>query len=282
MDQIKSNENRKIAAPSPLCGHPPDSSFLKAHKKVCGLCGSFWDLESLTNETEYRKDYSSSRFHYDNAVGIIKVKTLQRWLTSLSIDVSELVVCEVGFGGGWTLRYFHEHARSAYGIELLRSNLDFAAEIGIPVQRLFQFKMLPDTLPEKVDLWIFQDSFEHIDEPSKFLAWALANSDHPRTLLVAPRADSLSERILGRYWPHKVDDHKFHWSKPGIIEFFEHHNMKLKNEFFPTKYVSLKTIFAHIGHKFNWPLFGILAERIGFTFAIPFNFGEMGLLFSER
>jgi hypothetical protein len=265
-----------------LCGHPAGSSARKSYKRVCGVCGSFWDEESLAVKIPARDDYSLSRFHYDGAVGKNKVVSLRRWLSALPLDLSGLNVCEVGFGGGWTLKFFHDQARAAYGIEALQSNIDFAAKMGVPDRRLFKFGDLPPVFPEKINLWVFQDSFEHIDAPKKFLDWVLANSDHPRVLIISPRADSISARIMGRYWPHKIADHKFHWSKKGIVGFFEGQNMRLQKTFFPLKTVSLKTALAHMGHKFDRQALKSLAGRIRFDPALPFNIGEMGLLFSEK
>ncbi|HTE47576.1 MAG TPA: methyltransferase domain-containing protein, partial [Gemmatimonadaceae bacterium] len=130
-----------------------------------------------------------------------------------------------------------------------------------------------------VDIWIFQDSFEHIPDPAAFLAWMQHNSaPSSEILMVLPRADSLSRRLLGRLWPHKLPDHRFQWSRAGLVGFMARRGFELRADFFALKYVSPQMLIAHALHHAAVPP----AARKwlgGAAFSFPFNFGEMALVF---
>ncbi|MDP7040890.1 MAG: hypothetical protein QGI45_17170, partial [Myxococcota bacterium] len=100
-----------------------------------------------------------------------------------------------------------------------------------------------------------------------------------KILLVSPRADSLSQKLLGRAWPHKLDDHHFHWSKKGLCEFMERWDFGLKEAFLPQKSVSTQMLISHLAHKFNFQRVAIPGI---INLNLRFNLGEMGLLFENR
>jgi hypothetical protein len=150
---------------------------------------------------------------------------------------------------------------------------------------LFCAQALPEELPRKVDLWVFSDSFEHLPDPDAFISWVSGNSSRQAQLLiVAPEAGSLSDRLLGRLWPHKMHDHRFHWSREGLVHFLSVKNFALSASFDPTKFISLITITAHLLQKLRTPRW--VAERINApilaNICFRFNFGEMGMLFRKR
>ena len=147
-------------------------------------------------------------------------------------------------------------------------------------KNLFHFQDKPAELPQPVQVWFFLDSFEHLLDPEKFCQWVIANST-PKTqiLIVLPQAGSTSEKLLGRLWPHKIHDHKFHWSRAGLISFFEEKGIRLKGEFFPLKFVDFRTIMAHLGNKFESNGLRTFGQTWMPRWALPFNFGEMGLTF---
>ena len=110
---------------------------------------------------------------------------------------------------------------------------------------LYLVDELPARLDDPVDLWLFQDSFEHIPDPAAFVAWMTASSaPNAEILLVAPRADSLSRRMMGRWWPHKLPDHQFHWSRAGLVAFRRYRNPNGLNFNTPMSAV-LRNAFAH-------------------------------------
>ena len=277
----KSRGRRPEVALPPLCEHRPSLESRHGYKARCPECGSFWDLESLGSETAYDASYPEKRAHHDTHVGHNKVATLTHWLRVNGIDVRGLTVCEVGFGGGQCLLHLRDAAERVFGIEAVPEDLEHAVSLGLDPDDLFLNDRLPPRLPAPVDLWLFLDSFEHLERPDEFLTWLTENaSERARVLLVAPQAGSPSERLFGRLWPHKLPDHRFHWSKRGLAGFFERRDFQVERLFHPKKHLSLKTLIAHWALKL-WPghswLGRLGTSRIGLS--LKFNIGEMGILF---
>jgi hypothetical protein len=266
-----------VTLPPLLCEHPLESATHHSHRLECGVCGSFWDVESREAKVAYDEQYPAKRGHFDPRVGALKVRSLERWLRNSGARLEGKHVCEVGFGGGSCLPYLTQHARKVSGIEANASAIDRVRESGTTAELLL-VESLPARLREPVDLWLFQDSFEHIPQPAGFVDWMVANSSaNAEILMVLPRADSTSQRLLGRLWPHKLPDHEFHWSQPGLVEFLSRRGFVLQRSFFPIKFASPQMVLAHLVHKVG----GSDRARewfAGTRLAFPLNFGEMGLL----
>lgn len=265
-----------------LCGHAAPSTTARWLRKArCPRCASFWDLDAVAGKFEYEDSYSQKRRHFDREVGELKRMTLERWLTQLEIDCEGVAACEVGFGGAHCLKYLSDNGSDAFGIEAADANLRHAGEMGIPRERLFRFDRLPDALPAKIGFWLFLDSFEHLPSPREFLRWVRRNSARrARILLVAPQAGSFSERVLGRFWPHRLPDHSFHWSKAGISECFAEAGFSLEREFRPKKIISPKMVTCHLAHFCGVDLD---ARLVGYLpdWSVPFNIGQMGMVFAR-
>ena len=257
-----------------LCEHPIASARQAGQRLSCSVCGSYWDLDSLAEEPAYDADYPEKRGHFDPRVGALKVRSLEHWVRVSGVSLSGKHVCEVGFGGGSCLPYLASQARRLTGLEANDVTIERARAMRLDAT-FIDVRTLP-TLDEPVDLWLFQDSFEHIPDPTAFMAWMVANSaPSAEILIVLPRADSLSGRVLGRFWPHKLPDHQFHWSRQGLIEFMGHRGFTVAKEFFPLKFASPQMIAAHLLHKLG---FGRVSSWLGSSrLAVPINFGELGL-----
>jgi hypothetical protein len=266
-----------VAPPAPPCGHGRQELRPDGYRMRCGRCRSFWDREFAERPFRYDAAYPEARGHFDAATGQLKVRSLERWLAAAAIDPAGRVVCEVGFGGGHCLRYLADRSAQAFGIERVAENLEQARRLGVAGVVPFEERC---RLPRAVDLWVFLDSFEHLCDPADFVAWLARRSSRDALLLVvAPEAGSLSERLLGRLWPHRIPDHAFHWSRRGLCEFLGGHGFKLWREFHPGKYVSCATVVSHLAHKF--PRLGRLragAEAFA-RLTLFLNVGEMGLVF---
>lgn len=266
-----------ILAQSCLCGAAAPL-HVRGHRALCPICGSFFDAEHAVGTLRYDADYSRDRNHFDPVLGRLKRRSLDRWLdrTGLAVGLAGWRVCEVGFGGAACLVDMHRRAAATYGIEANAANLAHAQRLGIPAARLFAADSLPARLPDPMDLWLFQDSFEHIPDPAAFVRW-VRDSSAPgaRVLLVAPLAGSLSERLAGRWWPHRVPDHHFHWSKVGLATLWGVHGFTVDRQFFPWKDVSAEMLIRH---------FGVLCRRnlpvpaVAARWSVPFNFGEIGVV----
>jgi hypothetical protein len=264
--------------PQLLCEHPLDKATEKSFRVVCGVCGSFWDLESRAANVEYDESYPAERGHFDPRVGRLKVKTLRHWLDRTQTSLDGKRVCEVGFGGGTCLPFLAERARRVLGVEANAATIAHARRAGYRADLLLVSE-LPARLDEPVDLWLFQDAFEHIPNPAPFVCWMRENSSAAaEILLVAPRADSLSQQVMGRMWIHKLPDHLFHWSQAGLVEFMAKRGFALRMDFFPLKFISPQMAVAHALHKAG------VDDRVrkwlgGTALAVPFNFGELGVVF---
>jgi hypothetical protein len=264
-----------------LCGHGPRQLREQGHRLRCGACGSFFDRAFATRAFVYDASYPGDRRHFDPEVGALKVRSLQRWLGAAQLDPTGQVVCEVGFGGGHCLRWLAERAAQAFGIEAVEANLEHARALGLAGVRAFAECRAP--LPRPVQLWLFLDSFEHLPEPSPFLDWLVASSSaEARVLLVAPEAGSWSERWLGRLWPHRLPDHRFHYSLRGIEALFGAHGFRRVGAFRPTKSVSGAMLIAHLAHRFPALRSASRAGRWLGRLHVEFNLGEMGLVFERR
>jgi 2-polyprenyl-3-methyl-5-hydroxy-6-metoxy-1,4-benzoquinol methylase len=264
--------------PRLLCEHRQDGVRRVAFRDVCTTCGSFWDLDSCGAAVEYDASYPADRGHFDPRVGRLKVRTLRGWLEKTHLRLAGKRVCEVGFGGGTCLPFLSEQANSVVGIEANGATIEHARQAGYEAELLLVDE-LPARLAEPIDVWLFQDAFEHIPDPAPFVDWMHANSSgDAQVLIVAPRGDSLSQRLMGRAWIHKLPDHVFHWSKRGLADFMTRHGFELRAEFYPLKFISPQMAIAHALHKAG------VSERTrkwlgGTALAVPFNFGELGLLF---
>lgn len=262
-----------------LCEHA-GTPVASRHRWTCPFCGSFWDRDFYGREFRYDASYPRLRQHLSPIVGRLKARTLERWLARLEVPVSGRAVCEVGFGSGFCLCRLKEAGARVFGIEVIEANLRHARSLGVSPGALYEFDRLPARLPEPAEVWLFQDSFEHLPDPSAFAAWMLESSSaRAEILIVAPRADSLSARVMGRWWPHKMADHLFHWSRAGLLEFWEKRGFHLAREFYPWKLASPGMVAAHIHHILgdSSPLLGALAERLSaLRLAVPLNMGELG------
>jgi hypothetical protein len=268
-----------------LCGHDQPMILSGAYKAVCPVCRSFWDRDSLKARVDYDRSYPELRSHFDPDIGAIKVRTLHYWLKKNHVRIEHLAVCEVGFGGGFCLPYLSGSARQVYGIEAVPENIDHAIQLGMSPASLFRVNSLPAALPSQVDLWIFQDSFEHLDDPQAFTSWLVKNSSlYAKILIVAPDGSCISEKIMGRWWPHKVRDHRFHWSRKGLVDFFSRNGFVVEGDFSPLKFVTLKMIMAHLllkaGRSEQVEKWKRRLDIIRCIFL--FNVGEMGLLLKRN
>lgn len=265
----------------PLICHASETPRVRDFRAECPACGSFWDLENLEAESRYTAAYPSERSHFDPAVGALKVATLERWLRTTALDPASRAVCEVGFGGGHCLAWLEKRARRAYGIETIAADIDHAASLGIARDSMFLAAALPDRTPEPVDLWLFQDCLEHLLEPDPFLEWLTRSSaKDARVLVVAPDGASLSRRLLGRQWPHRVPDHAFHWSPAGMTALWARHGFAHEKSFRPVKRVSTRMMKLHARQTRLAPLTRLVEPLIPDT-DLWFNIGELGMVFAN-
>ena len=265
-----------MTIPPPLCLHPPTDLRRRAYRAECQSCGSYWDLESLGARVAYNENYPEQRGHFDPRVGALKARTLRRWLRVSNLTLTGKTVCEVGFGGGSCLPLLSEESDHVVGLEVNQTAIDRAHAAGIRAE-LLRVDPLP-TPSRDIDLWVFQDSFEHIPDPTSFVTWMNAHSTAAaEILIVLPRGDSVSRRLLGRLWPHKLPDHEFQWSRSGLEQFMARFGWRVDRDFDTLKFVSPQMLVAHALHHAGVPP-RARSWLGGAAFALLFNFGEMGLV----
>src|SRR4051812_39754122 len=122
--------------PAPLCEHGTASLRARGYRLECGVCRSYWDVDSLRGNVEYDERYPAERGHFDPRVGALKVRTLAHWLATTHVDLANKVVCEVGFGGGACLPFLAERAAHVIGLEVNQSAIDRVRDTGVPAELL--------------------------------------------------------------------------------------------------------------------------------------------------
>jgi len=225
----------------------------------------------------YDERYPTERGHHDPSVGRCKVRSLERWLGALGIDPAHETICEVGFGGGDCLAALHRRGSRVIGLEPVAANRDRAATLGVPPERLFDVEPLP-VVPFDPTLWLFQDSFEHLEDPGTFLTWMTRASCEAgaRVLVVAPDARSASHSLLGPLWPHNSADHRIHYTRAGVEALFGREGFRLLRTFRPVKCLSPGMVIRHLGVLRGRPTPAASGALSRWT--VWFNIGEMGLL----
>lgn len=240
------------------CPCSPESTLVRAGQILrCVRCGSFCDLTTVSRHDPVNK-------HFHIATDRLVLRALQDWLhrTGLDWEIGSTVVCDVGFDGAVCVDWLHCAASRAFGIAAGIDAMLRAAAMGLPAGDLFVANMLPAQMPEPVDLWLFRDSFEHLPDPAAFCRWMdLNSSPRARLLIVGPQANSLSERLLGQWWPHRRAESRFHWSRRGLSDFLGRFGYAVERRFWPWKLVSPRTL--------PW-------------LTLAFNIGEMGLVLRRR
>lgn len=246
----------------------------------CPECGSLLDRRP-GRPPRYDESYARQRGHFDPVVGRCKVRSLDAWLRRLGIDPAPEVVCEIGFGAGWCLSDLRRRGSDVMGLEPNPAARAHAVSLGVPAGRVFDVEPLP-SLPRPPSLWLFQDSFEHVPDPTALLRWIGRESAGPvsRVLLVAPDGSSWSRRLLGRFWLHNSPDHWIHYTRRGVIALFEREGFRPTRRFHPVKCLGLGMAAAHLGILYGLPArtaSGPLSRR-----TVWFNVGEMGLLLEKH
>ncbi len=241
----------------------------------CPACGSLV-RGGATTAARYGDDYPAARGHHDPEVGRCKVRTLERWLGELGLDVAGRTICEIGFGGGACLAALQARGATVSGLEPVPANRARAVALGIPSAHVFDADPLP-RLPRAPDLWLLQDSFEHVPDPHALVRWMASESaPRARALLVAPDAGALSRALMGPLWIHNVPDHRVHYSRAGVADVFARAGFRVVRAFRPLKLVSLAMVWSHLRLLAGAPAPARPRAREGPR--IWFNLGEMGLL----
>jgi hypothetical protein len=257
----------------PACGSPKAIAHRRIYRH-CAACATIW-LPSRRN-VAYDDGYPAQRGHHDAAIARCKQLTLQSWLGRLGKPIARTRVLEVGFGGSATLEWMQQQGAFVYGQEPVAANRAAAIRRGIPAEHIKGH--LRDFEGQVFDLVLYLDAFEHVLDPDSHLHRLDALSrTGSRAMLVLPVSDSQSRRLLGRWWPHDIDDHWVFYSTRGLTRIWGDFGWRLTETFRPWKYLSALTIVRHWEMKTGIRLpIGALKNA-----GVWLNFGERGLIFEK-
>lgn len=262
----------------PACFGPKSEILIETRTgplNACRNCATLW--RSLGAQfSGYGREYFQRRGHegQDRAIRLSKVATFDFFYRKSRIP-SGSDVLEVGCATGWGLVAGRELGYRMRGLDVAEESRQYAVERGFQPGTAVQ--SLGELAGVKFDLVSFFDALEHVPEPEKFLT-ELRQHLNPgaKLLVVIPRADTASRKILGKLWPHYLADHWVHFSRQGLAVLMDRAGFTPESYFFPVKWITPFTmathLFLHSGLEIpvpTWPMF-------------PFNFGEDGCVFRLR
>jgi len=261
----------------PACLNPATGSS-KSGRLSCPSCGTVSHEERRA--FHYNDSYPEERAHQADHIKALKQKSLAAWLQKAHIKPSGIKVLEVGFGGGATLEYLKNQTDHVFGLEVVESNRRSAKALGIPENQIVE--KLEDLQGRDLhfDLFLYCDSFEHLLDPRSHLK-LLNEISRPgsKALLVLPRADCLSRKWMGSYWPHDLPDHWIFYSQEGLTRLWNEFGWTAVSTFHPTKYVSSEMAIKHASMKL--PVNPDWVPKALRNIHMPLNFGELGIVFEK-
>ncbi len=242
---------------------------------VCPNCGTVWRKSGAVFE-EYGDEYFKTRGHegMEPAVRDSKIATFRFFYRKAGIPTGAKVL-EIGCATGWGLVAARDMGFQVRGLDVAEESQRYAVERGFPPETVV--RTLKELGGEKFEAVSFFDALEHIPDPENFLKELHGHlSPGARLLVVIPRADTFSRKILGQLWPHYLADHWVHFSRDGLRKLMDRAGFSPEQNFFPLKWITPFTVaqhlFLHSGLKIPVP------ARPMF----PFNFGEDGCVFVAR
>ena len=267
-----------MTANCPGCLTPKSGNTIQTRTgqlHCCPNCGTLW-RESGAEFLEYGQEYFEKRGHEgrNESVKKSKIATFDFFYRKAGVSAGSEVL-EVGCATGWGLVAGHSLGYRMRGLDVAEESRQYAVERGFNPETVVQ--SLDELADAKLDLVAFFDALEHIPEPEEFLQ-ELRRHMNPsaRLLVVIPRADTASRKILGKLWPHYLADHWVHFSRQGLAALMDRAGFAPERYFFPVKWITPFTmathLFLHSGLEIpvpTWPMF-------------PFNFGEDGAVFLAK
>ena len=227
---------------------------------------------------EYDNQYPNERNHHNLNIDQVKERTIEAWLSRSQCEVKGKKILEVGFGGAAVLAKLKSMGAIAFGQEVVDANISMAKKRGINENHLSKDILDFAHESERFSGVIYCDSFEHIKKPSEhFSKLDQVTETGSWALVVTPRSDCLSRYILGSLWPHDLKDHWVIYSYLGLQKLWSHYGWEVEKSFFPIKYINIDMAFRHLELKLP-----IKLPQLSDSTIIPFNFGEMGLLFRKK
>ena len=242
---------------------------------TCSRCHTIWQPTGASFEN-YGEEYFEKRGHNSSTSGIVaaKILTFEGFWRKAGAPPNSKVL-EVGCATGLGLVAGRSKGWKMTGLDVADSASEHAKERGFPPGTVV--KSLSEIDGCFFSAVGFFDALEHIPNPAGFLIelgkYLLPTA---RVVVVLPRADTLSRRILGAWWPHYLPDHWVHFSREGIRQLAERTGYSLESCFRPHKKVTPFTLVRHLGLHTGlsisaptWPVFS-------------FNIGQGGYVLSPK
>ena len=211
----------------PVCGARPSSMSFGCHGHglfQCPRCALqlLWpDPYAGHHEDLYGKDYFIARWGPEemaDLVGQIKRRTFDLLLDRIAQLRSPGRVLDVGCATGHFLAAATARGWDAYGIDINATAIEQAARIFGQRVRVGRLEDL-DAGPPGYDLIVAADVIEHISHPRPFLH-AAARLLRPEGLLAltTPDTASFSCRLMGRFWPHYIEEHVIYYNAANLTQ----------------------------------------------------------------
>lgn len=191
--------------------------FLGTRLMSCTDCG----FEMQETDLHYKNVsdiYGSDYFDTYGETGAVEQK--KRYYNRLLDDIGlspESRVLEIGCGTGIFLSTCIERGIDAFGIDINPAGLEIASET-VPPQRLMcgDVEALSDEI-QGFDAIFMLDYIEHIRDPGPVLGIAFEKLNQAGRLIIStPSSSSVSNKVMGRKWPHYIEEHQVFFSERAM------------------------------------------------------------------
>ncbi|MEK7526472.1 MAG: class I SAM-dependent methyltransferase [Patescibacteria group bacterium] len=128
-------------------------------------------------------------------------------------------VLDVGCSNGTMLDIFKSDGWETWGVEP-SENAEIAIDKG---HKVFQTLFEKVNFTGKFNIIIMNHTLEHLEDPLSVVKKAYSLLEKDGILLVdVPNFDSLSSRLMGKYWPHLLPlEHNFQFTRKTLEKTFE-------------------------------------------------------------
>lgn len=264
----------------PACsGQPEGKRFFVCSQDffACSDCNTLWFPEG-PKYNKYDYEYMDERGHHLPVIKKSKELNFRKFWRKLGVFAGPAL--EVGCATGISLKVARDLGIDIYGLEVNEEMAELIVAQGISRERV-SVNGLKEFAGKKFQAVTFFDSFEHIPNPKIFLSELVTYlSNHAKLLIVIPIANSISRRLMGRYWPHYVVDHWVHYTLEGLETLFGRYNIEIIKQFNPVKYIPIELVMRYITAYSRIPLITNKINRFKLLSKITlhFNIGEIGLI----
>jgi SAM-dependent methyltransferase len=207
-----------------------------------------------------------SGYYKRRSTGVQKLENFRRFFKNHDLGDANRIL-EIGGGEGACARAVLENKPAAQ-LTVVEAHADakrFYSDIHCQLISATLEDWL-QTNSERFDLILLFDVLEHVRDPASVLR-ALRTCLNPggRIWLSVPAYDSVSRRILGRFWPQYKPEHLFYFSREGLETAFANAgftntNLKRHTKYLPLSY--LLSVGAGFGPRVSQIIFGALRSFI--------------------